>query len=240
MKDYKNRIGEKIINNQGYVLIIIDYIDSRNVLVEFQDEHKYRRNVRYSEFKNKGVQNPYHKTNLGIGYLGGLYEPNKETSKISYKTWARMMTRCYSESSTKLYKDCYVCDEWHNYSNFKKWFDKNYYNVYVKRMDLDKDILVKGNKLYSPNTCIFVPHDINILFRDVATNHIKFNEKCKYRPFTVYYMDNNSKRVVKCFEFEEDAVKHSISARKEKILFLLDKYSIEMPKMVKESILNII
>jgi hypothetical protein len=52
-----------------------------------------------------------------------------------------------------------VCDEWKTHSGFKQWFDENYIEGY----SLDKDILVKGNKLYSPDTCCFVPVEINNL-----------------------------------------------------------------------------
>ena len=54
---------------------------------------------------------------------------------------------------------CKVCDEWLTYSNFEKWFNKNY----KEGQQLDKDILFEGNKLYSPETCCFVPSDINTM-----------------------------------------------------------------------------
>lgn len=82
-----------------------------------------------------------------------------------YATWMRMLTRCYSERYIKLtptYKDCQVCEEWKTYSNFEKWFN-NPDNGYKEGCCLDKDILVKGNKVYSPDTCCFVPNEINAL-----------------------------------------------------------------------------
>lgn len=80
----------------------------------------------------------------------------------SYATWKQMLTRCYSKlytERTPTYKDCSVCEEWKRFSVFKEWFDKNYIDGYC----LDKDILVKGNKVYSPQTCCFVPNEINAL-----------------------------------------------------------------------------
>ena len=77
-----------------------------------------------------------------------------------------MLERCYSEAYQKrqpTYKDCVVCDEWLCYANFKKWYENNVYNIEDK-LELDKDILIKGNKIYSPNNCIFVPKIINSLF----------------------------------------------------------------------------
>lgn len=76
-----------------------------------------------------------------------------------------MLERCYSpkyHAKEAPYKDCSVCDEWLTYSNFKRWFDDPD-NGYHGGYQLDKDILVKGNKIYSPDTCCFVPQEMNKL-----------------------------------------------------------------------------
>jgi hypothetical protein len=93
----------------------------------------------------------------GVGFIGeGKFKSslNGVRSK-AHKTWTGMLERCYSEkchARNPTYKECSVCDEWHNFQNFAKWFFKNY----IKGFELDKDIKVKGNKIYSPDTCIFV------------------------------------------------------------------------------------
>lgn len=106
-----------------------------------------------------------------IGYLGiGKYnscENGKETR--CYQRWVSMIERCYSEKSLikrPSYIDCSVAPEWHNFQNFAEWYYLHYNNDY----QLDKDILVKGNKIYSPDTCCFVPKEINLL----VVNHKKF------------------------------------------------------------------
>ncbi len=74
--------------------------------------------------------------------------------------------RCYDETIKKkhpTYKNCVICEEWLLYDNFKKWCNKNYYRINNERMQVDKDILIKRNKLYSPDTCCFVPDRINSL-----------------------------------------------------------------------------
>lgn len=80
-----------------------------------------------------------------------------------YICWHAMASRCNSSKvhqKQPTYKDCEVCEEWRKLSSFKEWFDKHY----VEGWALDKDILVKGNKVYSPETCCFVPQEINTLF----------------------------------------------------------------------------
>lgn len=81
---------------------------------------------------------------------------------IANARWKEMIRRCYSEkflSKNPSYVGCCVCDEWLYFSNFKKWFDENYIEGYA----LDKDLLVKKNKTYSPKTCCFIPKEINNL-----------------------------------------------------------------------------
>lgn len=100
----------------------------------------------------------------GIGIFDYKKNIHRNTLEyITYSKWYSMIKRCYNEEELRKhpsYIDCTVCDEWLYFSNFKKWFDENYIEGY----QLDKDILVKGNKVYSPETCCFVPLEINILF----------------------------------------------------------------------------
>lgn len=79
-----------------------------------------------------------------------------------------MLRRCYSETyrnKTDAYVGCIVCSDWLNYSEFKKWFHADRNSLMRDENEsfwhLDKDILVKGNKIYSPETCCFVPQEIN-------------------------------------------------------------------------------
>lgn len=78
-----------------------------------------------------------------------------------------MLKRCYSsEKKYENYKEqgIVVCDEWLNFLTFKSWYDRNFYQVGNEQMNLDKDILCHGNKMYCPEYCIFVPKRINSLF----------------------------------------------------------------------------
>lgn len=107
----------------------------------------------------------HHKPVCGVGindYREGRLRFSNQVEP-SYRVWKNMLLRCYDENVMLChvtYKDCYVCDEWLVFSTFKKWFDENY----VEGYSIDKDILFKGNKVYSPETCCFVPRDINVLF----------------------------------------------------------------------------
>jgi hypothetical protein len=79
-----------------------------------------------------------------------------------YRTWHNMMKRCYapnSHISQPTYKECSVCMEWHTFSVFREWMVRQDW----QDKELDKDILKPGNKVYSPENCMFVTRAINSL-----------------------------------------------------------------------------
>lgn len=86
-----------------------------------------------------------------------------------YKTWKSMLARCYSanfQSANPSYRGCWVCDEWLYFMNFRMWMEKQDW----EGLFLDKDIIVKGNKCYSPDTCIFVTRQVNSILIDRAAD----------------------------------------------------------------------
>lgn len=108
----------------------------------------------------------------GVGYHGLLYT---NSFCESYNRWHYMMNRCYSSAIHELqpeYEGCTVCEEWCNYSNFKLWYDENVipWKESAEDYEIDKDILIKGNKVYSPETVCFVPKIINSLFTSAKKN----------------------------------------------------------------------
>ena len=182
-----SRIGEVAYNSLGNKMTIIDYINTENISIIFENGY-ITKNKTYHCFKIGAISNPYNKTFLNIGYLGEGDYNTKKNRKI-YKDWYGMLSRCYDVSykdKYTTYKNCEVCEEWHNFQNFAKWYDENFYEIEDHRMELDKDILFKGNKVYSPETCVFVPNRINSLF-------IKSNAKRGDYPIGVSYDNKNNK-----------------------------------------------
>ena len=107
----------------------------------------------------------------GVG-VNDWHESTAEGSEARpfYNKWRDMLDRCYSGSHAA-YEGVTVCEEWHLFSNFKRWMDSQPW----KGKELDKDILFKGNRVYSPSTCVFVPRIINLQFRKTR-NSSKQNE----------------------------------------------------------------
>jgi hypothetical protein len=190
LKDKSVRVGVTNYNKHGSLMKVVSYNHAKDVWVEFI-EHGVIVNVTWEQFCRGGVKNPYDRSVYGVGYVGeGKYKAtiNCEQTK-QYSVWVSMLSRCYNEklhNRQPAYKDCTVCKEWHNFQTFAAWFDENYYEVNEQRVHLDKDILVKGNKIYSPETCLFVPQNINCLFTKsdrsrgklpVGVNFNKINKK---------------------------------------------------------------
>lgn len=98
------------------------------------------------------------------GDVGGAYNSN-----VIYKFWASMIERCYSKKmliNNPSYIGTTVCEEWKYYSNFESWASEKYIYGY----QLDKDIILSNSKIYSPDTCSFVPAIINSCILDKKTN----------------------------------------------------------------------
>lgn len=202
----KERLGEVRKNKEvlgNYKMKIIEYNKANDIVVEFQDRYKAKVRTRYSHFKNGDVKNPYHPSIFNIGYIGeGKFKSRDEKGNktIEYIVWRNMIQRCYDPYTINkhlTYKDCFVCEEWHNFQNFAKWYEENYYECNNERMELDKDILIKGNKVYSPTTCIFVPDRINILF-------VKNDKNRGEYPIGVHWRNDVKKFVARCSTSNKD------------------------------------
>lgn len=153
-------------NNHG-ILRVINYENTFNVQVEFLNTgfvtsttyYQITRGQVRDKSGNRLSQRPYY----GVGVLGyGGYTPTKLPR--AYKVWRSMIMRCYCEAYLKThptYKGCRIASEWLDFQNFCEWYINQ-----KKEIDfqLDKDIINKQSKLYSPETCILVPRNINYLF----------------------------------------------------------------------------
>lgn len=192
----EQRLGEEKLNNQGCLMKVIKYNNRKDIDILFVENNKVLYNKRYDVFKNGEIKNPYFPNLYDIGYFG---EGEVKTNSNIYNTWNNMLKRCYDKKYQKkqpTYIGCSACEEWHNFQNFAKWYEENYYDIDDEIMCLDKDILIKGNKIYSPETCVFVPKIINSLFT-------KRQNKRGLLPIGVTYYKNNKKYRAQCCHLEK-------------------------------------
>lgn len=142
-----NSFGElEIVEYQGYLSVRVRFINTG-----------YEPVVAASDIRKGGVKDKLAPSVHGAGYVGdGKFVPyvGGKPTKI-YATWKSMLERCYDkkfQAKRPTYTGCSVVPEWHNFQTFAEWMGKQDY----EGKHLDKDIKVKGNKVYGPNTCSFV------------------------------------------------------------------------------------
>jgi len=158
---FKSKIGERFFNKKGEEIVILEKIKkgkNARYLCEFT-ETGYVSDFDYANLQ-RGSFKDYNKPSVfGVGY-----SYKGATKSPIYKKWNQMLERCYNPnfSAYKYYggSGVVVCDRWLHFKNFEEDAPKiqNYENFVLepKKYSLDKDI--KGGKIYSLETCIFVTH----------------------------------------------------------------------------------
>lgn len=158
-------VGDKFKTNKNGICEIIEYNGIYDILVRFEDGTPVRT---HAGLLNSGkVKNPMKPRIFGRGFIGMGKYSSGTTGNITkeYNTWMAMMARCYdTKNQLRSYFGCEVSKEWFNFQNFAEWCN-NQSGFGLKDWQLDKDLLTEGNKLYSPQTCCFLPRALNVLFR---------------------------------------------------------------------------
>jgi len=180
--------------NCGEVATIIKYNKATDIMIKFEGTGE-QINCEYGDFKKGMIKSHFSPSVFGIGIVGLTLTVDEKGKQLdSYHNWIGMIDRCYNKKHSikrPTYAECKVCNKWLTYSTFKKWYDNNYYEIEEEKMCLDKDILFKGNKIYSPETCIYVPNRINVLFTK------RQNERGKF-PIGVDFIKKNNNYRSRC------------------------------------------
>lgn len=164
-------IGGIFCNSKGQQAEVLEYGGCRNVRIRFLEtgyetitESGCLRDGRFRDYLARSV--------CGVGYLGDG-AVTKVNGKIvrSYDTWSSMLNRCYAPKShikRPTYEECSVSEEWHSFTVFDKWYQENYPKNKESecKYHLDKDLILRGNKIYGAETCVFVPYYLNSLTLD--------------------------------------------------------------------------
>ena len=163
------KAGDVFTSNQGSTAKVVEYIGNKNIIIEFDCKHKYQMRTTAFSLQTGCFKSPYHPNVCGVGYLGvGCHTENiNRKTDPTYDVWKSMIRRCYSTKSFlrhPSYINCTVDKSWHCFQVFAEWYKNNEY--YGLGYHLDKDILVKGNKIYSPDTCLLISPELNLLLTD--------------------------------------------------------------------------
>ena len=166
---YKDCVGKvcKSLNSGDFK--VLKYNDNKNVEIQFL-KTGFEKSVRLVQVKSGNVKDPYSASVCGVGVTGTKYPSMiSGVQTKEYTLWCSMLKRCYSNTSKKrnpTYEGCDVSDNFKSYEYFYEWCNKQ---IGFDNEDdenpfhLDKDLLIKGNKVYSENTCVFIPKEVNTL-----------------------------------------------------------------------------
>ena len=163
--NYKDCVGKvcKSLNSGDFK--ILKYNDRANVEIQFS-QTGFETTVQLGHIKSGSIKDPYSPSVHGVGILGTKY-PTKinGVQTKEYTLWKNMLERCYNDTFKKrqlTYEGCEVSDKFLYYEYFYEWCHSQI-GFTNKDWHLDKDLLIKGNKIYSESTCIFIPAEINLL-----------------------------------------------------------------------------
>lgn len=145
----------EIIKDDGWKDVTVRFLDTGTI-----------KKARRSDILNGFVKDLNRPSVFGVGFIGeGEFGSKTGIKKsIEYKVWQGMLRRCYDskfKARRPTYENCECQDEWKCLQNFSVWCTEQH-GFNLEGWDLDKDLLIKGNKLYSENTCVFIPNEINL------------------------------------------------------------------------------
>ena len=167
--NYKDCAGKVCKSKLSGDFKILKYNNTANVEIQFL-KTGFEIFARFGDIRKGEVKDPHSPSVCGVGVLGTKYQPTVNGVQTKeYVLWKSMLERCYSDTLKKrypTYEDCEVSENFKSYEYFYEWCHKQIgFGVEGNGnpFQLDKDLLVKGNKVYSESTCVFIPKEINSL-----------------------------------------------------------------------------
>lgn len=161
MSKQKIFIGDRFNTRRSGMCEVIYYDNCNKIKVRF-DNSGFEVWVRSGNLVLGNIFDKLANNNGGVGRIGlGHYSLSKDgKDSEEYRKWYNMIHRCYVDNRVTTYANCSVCEEWLNFQTFAKWMQSQTYEL---GWHLDKDLLVSHNKIYSPDTCCFLPSEVNNL-----------------------------------------------------------------------------
>jgi hypothetical protein len=180
----------------------------------------------------------------GIGrYDKGKYKGCIDyVATFEYGVWTRMLRRCSDQQFQKenpTYTGCGVSEEFLNFQDFAEWASKQK-GFRSEGWQLDKDLLLKGNKVYSSATCVFLPEEINkALPNSKASRGVYPVGVEKHGPSFRAKVGGSIKQVrYGCYSTPEAAFERYRVEKKRSLCELAEKYKSQLDRRAYEALLN--
>lgn len=213
--------GDVFVMKSGRKCQVTDYISANNINVEFDCGLKV--NLRYGTLREQSFIHPLDRNTWNIGFVGiGDYKPS--IHKEAYHKWTSVLERCYDPNfhktpKGKRYHGVLCCKEWHNFQNFAEWF---YSQEYQTGWQIDKDLFSGQVLVYSPDTCVLVPRNINMAVMQGKCGYTKLSGAGRYnKPYQVNISIKDVKKTVGYAATTDEANRMYVRAKKEYIIDLI-------------------
>ena len=158
-------VGKTFKTNNCGDVVVLEYINARNVVVKFLNTSAIV-TCHSSALREGAVRDRELPTVYGVGVLGNAKAKCGGVVTREYSIWSGMLERCFSEklkNKYPTYKDCFCSESFKRLDVFSDWC-RSQVGFNNPSFELDKDVLIKHNKIYSEDTCCFIPHEINGIF----------------------------------------------------------------------------
>lgn len=236
------KIGDLFTNNEGCTVAVKEYLNINNVTVEFQDENKAVKSFHASSLRAGDFKNPYYPSVRGFGYLGvgeHLASVNRKNT-LAYELWSNAIKRSYCldyQKTRPRYAGCSVDERWANFQNFASWLLLQI--GYNKGFHLDKDLLVKGNKVYSPETCCLIPQEVNCFLTGNNTKRgdLPVGVTRKNKKFAAQ-LSGSDKKWLGVFSCPEQAFQVYKTAKEDRAKQLANKYKDQIEPRAYEALMR--
>lgn len=247
MKKHKPiQAGDVFQLNHGGSCTVLEYRNSSSVFISHDDEFGHVMEVEARNLRLGQVLNPYRRSVYGVGFLGNGKYKSKIAGKKSpeYALWSGILQRGHSSAfkeSNPSYKDVSVCIDWHNFQVFAEWFNNQPF-AKAEGFQLDKDLLIPGNREYSPSACSFVPGAINSLFNEgvqcKSSQMIGVTKISRRSQFVARVRVNGAAVRIGSFETEEEAYAAYKKAKIDYVRSMAEKYKDVLHPRVYENLSN--
>lgn len=227
-------------NNYGDILVL-EHNSCKDVKIKFLNtDNTYTTttsNILKGEIRDRMSPSVY-----GVGVHGD--EKVTVNGKLikEYVLWCNMLQRCYNKNCHKLqptYKDCSASDNFKYFPYFKEWCSKQV-GFGHDGWHLDKDILVKGNKFYGEDTCVFVPKEINMVFTTCSARRGKYHigVSKKGEKFQTSVLINGKYKYLGAHDTELEAFCIYKQAKEQYIRELASKWNGQIDHRVYDALMN--
>lgn len=224
-------------------LEVLEFINKTKVLVRFISTG-YERFARYEHIISGKVKDRLKPKVFGVGFIGDETTKIDGKKTLHYRYWSGVLQRCYCDKYKILkptYGNCTSSANFKSFKFFREWCSSQV-GFGNEGWSLDKDLLFKGNKLYSESTCVFIPQEVNSLILNKKSIRgvlpIGVSKHKEMNSFSSSLSVNGKMKYLGSFKTPEEAFFAYKIAKEDHIKEVANKWKDKIDPRVYEALMN--